>query len=155
MLSAILTPKHSYPAFSACHLRLTKTGTPEVCTSRSFRTFEIFPQCSRAYAGYRPNCLTTFWTQLALGFKGWTILPLRPSPASGCLEPTSRCQTSSSMRSLEGHQPVIPKVTFIRWATALPHKTVGSLKPAFAPARRVGLAVKPLIYFCARRLISV
>jgi len=37
---------------------------------------------------------------------------------------------------------LIPRVTFVRWATALPHGTVGSLRPAFAPARLVGLTVK-------------
>ena len=43
---------------------------------------------------------------------------------------------------LEWDNKSIPRVTFIRWATALPHGTVGSLRPAFAPARLVGLAVK-------------
>ena len=32
----------------------------------------------------------------------------------GCDEPTSRCQTSPSMWTLGGDQPVIPRVTFIR-----------------------------------------
>jgi len=46
-----------------------------------------------------------------------------------------------------GAKKAIPRVTFIRWATALPHGTVGSLRPAFAPARLVGLAVKPPFAF--------
>ena len=37
---------------------------------------------------------------------------------------------------------------------ALPLATTGSLKPAFAPARLVGLAVKHPIYHCALRMIA-
>ncbi|EOB10734.1 hypothetical protein H376_700 [Rickettsia prowazekii str. GvF12] len=37
-----------------------------------------------------------------------------PSPAPGCDEPTSRCQTISSLWTLGNHQPVIPGVPFIR-----------------------------------------
>ncbi len=37
---------------------------------------------------------------------------------------------------------------------ALPLATTGSLCPAFASARLVGLAVKPPIYHCARRTIA-
>ena len=37
---------------------------------------------------------------------------------------------------------------------ALPLATTGSLCPAFAPARLVGLAVRPPIYHCARRMIA-
>ena len=37
---------------------------------------------------------------------------------------------------------------------ALPRATTGSLCPAFAPARLVGLAVKHPIYHCARRMIA-
>jgi hypothetical protein len=37
---------------------------------------------------------------------------------------------------------------------ALPRATTGSLCPAFAPARLVGLAVKPPIYHCAQRTIA-
>ena len=40
--------------------------------------------------------------------------PLGPSPAPGCDEPTSRCQTISSIWTLGNHQPVIPGVPFIR-----------------------------------------
>src|SRR5579862_3618210 len=34
--------------------------------------------------------------------------PLGPSPAPGCDEPTSRCQTTPSIWTLGRHQPVIP-----------------------------------------------
>ena len=47
-----------------------------------------------------------------------------------------------SMWTLGGDQPVIPRVAFIRWATAFPFSTAGSLSPTFVPARLVGLAVK-------------
>ena len=138
MLSAVIPSKHSYPAFTVG----TITGTLAVCSSRSSRTKEESSQYSNAYTGYGPNCLTTFWTQLAYRFNGRTAQPLGPTTAPGCDEPTSRCQTSPSMWTLGGDQPVIPRVTFIRWATALPLRTVGSLKPTFVPVRLVGLTVK-------------
>jgi hypothetical protein len=65
---------------------------------------------------------------------------LRTAP--GGEEPTSRCQTFPSMWTLGEDQPVIPTVTFIRWATTLPLDIVGSLRPTFVSARRVSLAVK-------------
>ncbi len=40
--------------------------------------------------------------------------PWDRNTAPGCDEPTSRCQTSPSMWTLGGDQPVIPRVTFIR-----------------------------------------
>src|SRR3954464_15369344 len=46
------------------------------------------------------------------------------------------------MGTLGPDKPVIPGVPFIRCATAIPLSTVGSLRPAFAPARLVSLAVK-------------
>lgn len=138
MLSAVIHSAHGYPA---CTIGMI-TGIPEVRPSRSSRTMEGSSQCSNAYTGYGPNCLTTFWTQLTYRFHGRTAQPLGRTTAPGCDEPTSRCQTFPSMWTLGEDQPVIPRVTFIRWATALPHGTVGSLRPAFAPARLVGLAVK-------------
>ena len=138
MLSAVILSRLSYPAFTVG----TITGTPEVCSSRSSRTKEESSQYSNAHTGYGPNCLTTFWTQLAYRFHGRTAQPLGRTTAPGCDEPTSRCQTSPSMWTLGGDQPVIPRVTFIRWATALPLGTVGSLKPTFVPVRLVGLTVK-------------
>jgi hypothetical protein len=138
MLSAVIRSAHSYPAYPIG----MRTGRPSVRPSRSSRTREDSSQCSNAYTGYGPNCLTTFWTQLTYRFHGRTAQPLGRTTAPGCDEPTSRCQTFPSMWTLGEDQPVIPRVTFIRWATALPHGTVGSLRPAFAPARLVGLAVK-------------
>src|SRR6266511_6345671 len=46
------------------------------------------------------------------------------------------------MWTLGKDKPVIPGVPFIRCATAIPLSTAGSLRPAFAPARHVCLAVK-------------
>ena len=138
MLSAVIRSALGYPAFTVG----TITGTPEVRPSRSSRTRERSSQCSNAPTGYGPNCLTTFWTQLTYRFNGRTAQPLEPATAPGGEEPTSRCQTFPSMWALGEDQPVIPRVTFIRWATALPLGTVGSLRPTFVPARRVGLAVK-------------
>ena len=138
MLSAVIHTTLGYPAFTVG----TITGTPEVCSSRSSRTKKESSQCSNAYTGYGPNCLTTFWTQLAYRFHGRTAQPLGRATAPGCDEPTSRCQTSPSMWTLGGDQPVIPRVTFIRWVTALPLGTVRSLRPTFVPVRLVGLTVK-------------
>jgi len=138
MLSAVILSTLGYPAFTVG----TITGTPEVRPSRSSRTRERSSQCSNAHTGYGPNCLTTFWTQLTYRINGRTAQPLEPPTAPGGEEPTSRCQTFPSMWTLGEDQPVIPRVTFIRWATALPLGTVGSLRPTFVSARRVSLAVK-------------
>ena len=53
-----------------------------------------------------------------------------------------RCQTLSSMWTLGEDQPVIPRVTFIRWALRLPLERIGSLTSTFVPARVAALAVK-------------
>ena len=138
MLSAVILSALGYPAFTVG----TITGTPAVHSPRSSRTKGDSSQYSNACTGYGPNCLTTFWTQLAYRFHGRTAQPLGRTTAPGCDEPTSRCQTSPSMWTLGGDQPVIPRVTFIRWVTVLPLETVRSLRPTFVSARLVGLAVK-------------
>src|SRR5699024_12269619 len=81
-------------------------------------------------------------TQLACRFNGRTAQPLGPTTAPGCDEPTSRCQTSPSMCTLEADTPALPGVAFIRCAMALPSGTTGALSPTFHPPRLVGLAVK-------------
>ena len=81
-------------------------------------------------------------TQLAYHFNWRTAKPLEGTSPPGCDEPTSRCQTASSMWTLGSDQPVIPRVAFIRWATIFPHRIAGSLCPTFVPARDVPLAVK-------------
>ncbi|GMN48419.1 hypothetical protein TIFTF001_017589 [Ficus carica] len=60
----------------------------------------------------------------------------------------SRCSKPSSRTALMGEQPnpwsiLQPQVAKSQHrVTALPLGTVGSLRPTFVPARRVGLAVK-------------
>ena len=143
MLSAVIFTIHSYPAFTVG----TITGTLEVRLFWSSRTKKRAPQYSIAHTGYGPNCLTTFWTQLACCFHGRTAQPLGPTTAPGCNEPTSRCQTSPSIWTLGGDQPVIPRVTFIRWATAFPPRTAGSLRPTFVFAWLVSRTIKLLYAF--------
>ena len=138
MLSAVILTVHGYPASTVG----TITGTPEVRLFRSSRTKKRSSQYSNAYTGYGPNCLTTFWTQLACRFHGRTAQPLGQFTAPGCDEPTSRCQTSPSIWTLGGDQPVIPRVTFIRLATTLPHRIVGTLRPTFVLVRLVSLTIK-------------
>ena len=46
------------------------------------------------------------------------------------------------MWTLGEDQPVIPRVTFIRWALRLPLERIGSLTSTFVPARVAALAVK-------------
>ena len=138
MLSAVIHSALGFPASTVG----TITGTLAVRSSRSSRTREDSSQYSCAYTGYGPNCLTTFWTQLTYRFNGRTAQPLGRTSAPGCDEPTSRCQTSPSMWTLGGDQPVIPRVTFIRWVTAFPLSTVGSLRPTFVFVRLVGLTIK-------------
>ena len=143
MLSAVIHSTHNYPAYSIG----MKTGTLEVFLFRSSRTKKSNFQCSNAHTGYGPNCLSTFWTQLTYRFNGRTAQPLKHTTASGCDEPTSRCQTSKSMWTLVGDQPVIPRVTFIRLATALPFGTVGSLRPTFVFVWLVSLTIKLFYIF--------
>ena len=150
MLSAVIRSALGYPAFTVG----TITGTPAVRPSRSSRTKEGSSQCSYACTGYGPNCLTTFWTQLTYRFNGRTAQPLGRTTAPGCDEPTSRCQTSPSMWTLGGDQPVIPRVTFIRWATAIPLCAVGSLRPTFVPVPLVCVTVKLSYCLYTRRTIS-
>ena len=137
-LDAFIRSALGYPVFIVG----TITGTPEVRPSQSSHTRERSSQCSNAHTRYGPNCLTTFWTQLTYRFNGRTTQPLEHTTAPGGEEPTSRCQTFPSMWALGKDQPVIPRATFIRWATTLPLGIVGSLRLTFVPARRVGLAVK-------------
>ena len=51
------------------------------------------------------------------------------------------------MWTLGEDQPVIPRVTFIRWALRLPLERIGSLTSTFVPARVAALAVKQAYAF--------
>ena len=77
-----------------------------------------------------------------------------PTPATDRDQTVSRRSEPSSRTALIGEQPnpwdlLQPQdamsrgVPFVRLAMALPLGTTGSLRPAFAPARDVSLAVKP------------
>ena len=50
-----------------------------------------------------------------------TAKPLKPVTASGCDNPTSRCQTTPSIRSLRSDKPVIPSVPFYSLSDSLFH----------------------------------
>ena len=110
MLSALIRSALSYRAMQLVpqpvHQRCVQPG-PLVLGSTSLK----FP-C--VHSGYKPNCLTTFWTQLTYLFNRRTAGPLGPAPAPGWDEPTSRCQTAPSMWTIGRYKPVIPGVTFIR-----------------------------------------
>ena len=152
MLSALIHAILSYPAMplteQLVHQRYVTSG-PLVLGSEPLN----FPTPTEDRG---PNCLATFWTQLACRFNWRTAKPLGPSPAPGCDEPTSRCQTAPSIWTLGRDQPVIPRVPFIRWATAIPLSTAGSLRPTFVSARLVGLTVRRVYAFALNtRLLTV
>jgi len=138
MLSAVILPAHSYPALLLAeqpeHKRCCHPG-PLVLGTDSFKFPTPTTDRDRTVSRRsEPSSRTAINRR--------TAEPLGPAPAPGCDEPTSRCQTSPSIWTLGRDQPVIPGVPFIRWAMALPCGTTGSLRPAFAPARLVCLAVK-------------
>ena len=143
MLSALIRSALSYRAMQLVpqpvHQRCVQPG-PLVLGSTSLK----FP-C--VHSGYKPNCLTTFWTQLTYHFKWRTAIPLEGAPPPGCDEPTSRCQTAPSMWTIGRYKPVIPGVTFIRLRhRSHVHSTEveddGSLTPTFVSAWLVVLTVK-------------
>ena len=142
MLSALIYSTHSYPAMplveQLVHQRCVQSG-PLVLGSNLLK----FP-C--VHSGYKPNCLTTFWTQLTYLFNRRTAGPLGPASAPGWDEPTSRCQTAPSMWTIGRYKPVIPGVTFIRkrcrYHTLVQSTDSGKLTPTFVPAWVVSLTVK-------------
>ena len=138
MLSALICSELSYPAMPLTrqpeHQRLVKLG-PLVLEFEPLN----FPTPTEDRG---PNCLATFWTLLTYRFYGRTAQPLARTSAPGCDEPTSRCQTFPSMWTLGENQPVIPRVTFIRWAAALPLGTVGSLRSTVVFVRLICLTIK-------------
>ena len=93
---------------------------------------------------YKPNCF-----RFKHYFSGMTLLSWRPDML--------RCRAMPSIWTLGHHQPVIPRVAFIRCLrpsyeelhiSKLTHNiTAGSLSSAFASARLVSLAVKPAYAF--------
>ena len=143
MLSALIPSEHSYSTMpltrQSIHQWFVHPG-PLVLGATLLKFLCV-------HIGYKPNCLTTFWTQLAYHFNRRTAEPLGPAPAPGCDEPTSRCQTAPSMWTIGRDKPVIPGVTFIRLRRhyhSHAHKCAndGSLTPTFVPAWLVGHTVK-------------
>ncbi len=110
MLSALIWSAHSYSTMllveQLIHQRCVHSGP--LVLGADLLKFPI------VHSGYKPNCLTTFWTQLTYHFNRRTAGPLEGAPPPGCDEPTSRCQTAPSMWTIGGDKPVIPSVTFIR-----------------------------------------
>ena len=143
MLSALIRSALSYPTMplveQLVHQRCVRLG-PLVLETTPLKFLSV-------HSGYKPNCLTTFWTQLTYLFNGRTARPLEDAPPPGWDEPTSRCQTAPSMWTIGRYKPVIPGVTFIRkrcrYHTHV-HKCTdsGKLTPTFVPDRLVGLTVK-------------
>jgi len=138
MLLAVIRSALGYPKFTMG----TIIGTPEVRPSRSSCFRESSSQCSNAHIGYGPNYFTMFWTQLTYLFNRRVAKPLEHTITLSGEEPTSRYETFLSMWALKEDQLVIPRVTFIRWATTLPLATIESLRPTFILAWWVGLVVK-------------
>ena len=110
MLSALICSARSYPTmplvWQLVHQRCVHPG-PLVLGTNSLKFLSV-------HSGYKPNCLTTFWTQLTYLFNGRTARPLEGASPPGWDEPTSRCQTAPSMWTIGRYKPVIPGVTFIR-----------------------------------------
>src|SRR5436189_5163186 len=75
-------------------------GTRAVRPTRSSRTKVGLPQHSLAHYGYRPNCLTTLWTELMCHYNRRTAGPLRPSPTPRCDKPTSTFQITPAISPL-------------------------------------------------------
>ena len=102
----------------------------DASTERSYQNFrrKIAPRQRKATARYTLRrwlqvaavllfpllSMVASYLYIAYRFNWRTAKPLGPNTAPGCDEPTSRCQTSPSMWTLGGDQPVIPRVTFIR-----------------------------------------
>src|ERR1044072_1295978 len=138
MLSAVIPPERSQPAMplaeQLAHQRFVRPGPLVLGTAllktptRTADRDRTVSRRSKPSSPYRLN--------------GKPPHPVEPPPPPGCDEPTSRCQTIPSIWTLGEDQPVIPRVPFIRSASARPQATAGSLPPTFVPSRRVGLTVK-------------
>src|SRR3989338_8405931 len=110
MLSAVIRSEHSYPA-------LPLSGQPEhqrfvhpnpLVLGVKLRKSPA-PTTDRDRPGSRRSKPSS---RTAINWR--TAKPLGPFPAPGCDEPTSRCQTFTSLWTLGEDQPVIPGVPFIR-----------------------------------------
>ena len=98
-------PKHSYPA-----LPLTpRSGTPVARQTRSSVLRSEPPTLPAPTADKDRTVSRRSEPSSRHTLTGEQLGPLGPSPAPGCDEPTSRCQTESSIRSSWTRSSVIPK----------------------------------------------
>ena len=149
MLSAFIHSRLSYPAV----LLAEQLVPPEVSPSRSFvlRTAPLKfptpatnrdrtvsrrsePSSRAALMGEHPTLGTYF------------------SP--GCDEPTSRCQTSPSMWTLGGDQPVYPRGSFYPLSDGPPTRYHRITKPDFRPCSTCGCRSQAPFCLCTLRTIS-
>src|SRR5579864_8944866 len=109
MLSAVITSRRSKPAVllaeQLAHQRSVRPG-PLVLGTALLK--------SPARAADRDRTVSRRSKPSSRTANGRTAQPLGPTPAPGCDEPTSRCQTIPSIWTLGEDQPVIPGVPFIR-----------------------------------------
>ena len=76
----------------------------------------------------------------------WDLL--QPQDAMSRHRGAKQCRRCGRLGTISLLSPGVP---FIRLVTALPRTTARSLRPAFAPARLVSLAVKPPFAFALVR----
>ena len=107
---------------------------------------KAYGKCLSIFHREEPCCVTTHWTQLTYRFHGRTVQPFLPSAARGCDEPTSRCQTNPSIRTLRIYKPVIPGVSLIRWSTFFPHQKAGSLPQTFVNEKDFSALLRSFSY---------
>ena len=87
-------------------------------------------------------------------FRWRTAKPLKPVTILGCDNPTSRCQTTSSIGSLRSDKPVIPGVPFYSLSDNLFHsEPPDHYNRLFVPVRVVSLTVKQTLYYYAYQLV--
>src|SRR3712207_7218745 len=79
------------------------------CIKSAFLYFFFFFQAEDGIRDIGVTGVQTCALPISCRFNGRTAQPLGPTTAPGCDEPTSRCQTSPSMWTLGGDQPVIPR----------------------------------------------
>ncbi|KAF1856839.1 hypothetical protein Lal_00042476 [Lupinus albus] len=103
-------------------------------SSGGLRTYMLSAliRSEHSYAAFTAGAITAI-LELTYRFNGRTAQPLERTTAPGCDEPTSRCQTSPSMWTLGGDQPVIlcqaPFYLYARWLISdQPEGTIGRLR---------------------------
>jgi hypothetical protein len=119
MLSALLSVWRSY---SACLVRQQIHKRPQ--KNVPFVLILFFSQAtpvynvkiillSHTFGRYRPNWLTSFWTQLTCPFNPWTPAPLAAAAQPGEGEPTATPQHAGSIWTLTRYDTIIPGGAFL------------------------------------------